>query len=377
MIPVLLFDLTATQPALGSKRHGGGIYGEIVLRRIIERKREVEVFYDSRLWLNPEIKTLLEDNGIITYDIKDLTLDEIVRKSNCDRVYTCGENPMFRQLEFPLKYYTLHGMRELETPLDSFYYKYKHPAKEIVKFRLKQLLYSRYKAKHINRVTRMVESGTRFVVVSNHTAHSIKSYMPQYAGIEIPVFYSPSTIREDIVTRTCNDKYFLIVSANRWEKNGLRAIMALDRLFSSPILNGYKAVLSGASTPDIYKYKFKNLDRFEFKGYVDDHELNQLYHDAYCLIYPSLNEGFGYPPLEAMHYGVPVIASPFTSIPEVCGDAALYFNPFSVEEIMARIIAITSPALHSEMSENAVGRYNTIKERQVQDLDKLIDYIYG
>ena len=112
-------------------------------------------------------------------------------------------------------------------------------------------------------------------------------------------------------------------------------------------------------------------------GYVDDLELEQLYHDAYCLIYPSLNEGFGYPPLEAMHYNVPVIASPYTSIPEVCQDSAIYFNPFSVQEIANRILQISDSDIHAEYSKKAQKQYLKITEKQTTDLDKLIDFIYA
>ena len=89
-----------------------------------------------------------------------------------------------------------------------------------------------------------------------------------------------------------------------------------------------------------------------------------------------MNEGFGYPPLEAMHYGVPVLASPFTSIPEVCGDAAIYFNPFSVEEIMSRLLMITDEHLYKTYSERARQRYMLITEKQKTDLDAMIDYLY-
>ena len=111
-------------------------------------------------------------------------------------------------------------------------------------------------------------------------------------------------------------------------------------------------------------------------GYVDDYDLQQLYHDAYCFIYPSLNEGFGYPPLEAMHYGVPVIASSFSSIPEVCGDAVLYTNPFSIEEIMNRILMMTDTNIHNKLKNKSLSQYKMITKKQKEDLDKLIDYIY-
>jgi len=62
-------------------------------------------------------------------------------------------------------------------------------------------------------------------------------------------------------------------------------------------------------------------------GYVPDPELAVLLRNALALVYPSRFEGFGLPPLEAMHVGCPVVTTPFTSIPEVCGEAALYIDP--------------------------------------------------
>jgi glycosyltransferase involved in cell wall biosynthesis len=69
-------------------------------------------------------------------------------------------------------------------------------------------------------------------------------------------------------------------------------------------------------------------------------ELELLYQNAYVFLYPTLNEGFGYPPLESMKHGTPVICSAITSTTEVCGDAVLYFNPFSVDEMKNRILLV-------------------------------------
>ena len=74
-------------------------------------------------------------------------------------------------------------------------------------------------------------------------------------------------------------------------------------------------------------------------------------------IYPSINEGFGYPPLEAMSKSIPVAASAVCSIPEVCGDAALYFNPYDIEEIANRIVQLADPVMHRNMAERGRKRY--------------------
>jgi glycosyltransferase involved in cell wall biosynthesis len=62
-------------------------------------------------------------------------------------------------------------------------------------------------------------------------------------------------------------------------------------------------------------------------GYVSDEALAGLYTNAMCLVFPSFYEGFGLPPLEAMLLGCPVIASNRSSLPEVCGTAALFCDP--------------------------------------------------
>jgi len=71
-----------------------------------------------------------------------------------------------------------------------------------------------------------------------------------------------------------------------------------------------------------------------FTGPVENSDLPALYRLATAFVFPSLYEGFGLPPLEAMACGTPVVASNATCIPEICGDAALLFDPHSPGELM-------------------------------------------
>ena len=71
----------------------------------------------------------------------------------------------------------------------------------------------------------------------------------------------------------------------------------------------------------------------ETRGHVSVDELVELYRSAAAVVYPSLYEGFGMPPLEAMACGCPVAVSRVASLPEICGDAAVYFDPTSAEDI--------------------------------------------
>jgi alpha-1,3-rhamnosyl/mannosyltransferase len=75
-------------------------------------------------------------------------------------------------------------------------------------------------------------------------------------------------------------------------------------------------------------------------GYVSDDDLVRLYSGAACLVFPSLYEGFGLPPLEAMACGTPVIASDRTSLPEVVGDAGVLVDPRDEDALAAAIAAL-------------------------------------
>lgn len=74
-------------------------------------------------------------------------------------------------------------------------------------------------------------------------------------------------------------------------------------------------------------------DRIHFTGYLGDRQLAACYRCAEVFVFPSLFEGFGIPALEAMAHGVPVASSSGGALPEVCGDAAVYFDPLEVESI--------------------------------------------
>ena len=379
MSNIVLFDLTATQPIGSIKRHGGGKYGEIVLKRIIKRKLPVFCYYDSSRWLNPEILDLIKDNNVELYDLKSSSLSEIQRRSHCKIIFSALPQRNLFQYKGCIVIGTIHGLRRLETPVDNYIFKYKNST---LREWLIYLYHKFFPHSYIHRLVSYKEkefsnSLFNFVTVSYHSQCSLYTYFPSLRNRDVKVFYSPSTSLNLARERIYKDKYFMLVSAKIKDKNNLRAIEALDKLFDNEFLSDFNVKITGAESSKIFRYKIHNVNRFEFLGYVDDKELDQLYHDAYALIYPSLNEGFGYPPLEAMHYGVPVLASPFTSIPEVCDNAALYFNPLSVEEISARILRMSDEKVRKTYSERALNQYNIITKKQNEDLDGLIDYIYS
>lgn len=376
----LLFNLACTQPSLSGKRHGGGIYGEIVFRHIVERKLSVTAYYDSSKWFNPEMLQLIKNNQIKLLDKqKEGSLQKVVSRYSFDTLYSPIVSDNMFEIQDIDVVGTIHGLRPMELTYDRMMWKYKSTSlKEKIIFLIKYL-FPKFGYKHAYEFYNKAYSkkNFRFVMVSNHSIFTLLAYCPQFKNRTLKVFYSPSTSSKlKLQNRKFADKYYLFVSANRWEKNCLRGIIAFDRLFSYGFLKDTKVRVTGVHSMAAFNYKLQNPDKFEFMGYVDDMCLEQLCHDAYGFIYPSLNEGFGYPPIEAMHYGVPCIVSPFTSISEICQGAVLYANPYSIEEIMGRILMIDDKKNHEQYVSLAKAQEDKIRKKQEQDLDGLVDFIY-
>lgn len=129
-------------------------------------------------------------------------------------------------------------------------------------------------------------------------------------------------------------RYALAVSSMNPTKN-FPAIVAAFRLLDDPTL---ELVIAGGSNAKIFSQQEMTLpDRVKFVGYVDDGQLKSLYQHAAFFVFPSLYEGFGLPPLEAMACGCPVLVARAASLPEVCRDAALYCDPASVADLAAQM----------------------------------------
>jgi glycosyltransferase involved in cell wall biosynthesis len=133
---------------------------------------------------------------------------------------------------------------------------------------------------------------------------------------------------------------FLLYPARAWpHKNHLRLFEAFAILRKhDPKL---RLVLTGGGLDRLGQLP----DGVERWGIVPPAELASLYRRAACLVFPSLYEGFGMPPLEAMACGCPVAASNVTAIPEVCGDAAVLFDPLDPESIANAVLEADSRSL--------------------------------
>jgi glycosyltransferase involved in cell wall biosynthesis len=133
-------------------------------------------------------------------------------------------------------------------------------------------------------------------------------------------------------------RYVLGVSSPTPNKNFRRLLEAMKRLEGSE----FDIVIAGSTDGAVLRAELPRSERVKYVGYVSDAELRALYEHAGVFVYPSLYEGFGIPALEAMACGCPVIASNAASLPEVCGDAALYVSPRDAAGLAAAIERVMS-----------------------------------
>jgi glycosyltransferase involved in cell wall biosynthesis len=194
---------------------------------------------------------------------------------------------------------------------------------------------------------RLLPRARAIVAVSEHTRKDLLKYCsfipPEkvfaiHNGLERKWQRVTDQGRLDQIRRTYRfegKKIVLHVGNDNWYKNFdtlLRAFAAVD----DPTLILLKVGDFGSANRELVN-RLGIADRFVHIRTANDDQLMALYSIAEMLVFPSLHEGFGWPPLEAMACGCPVITTRKASLPEVCGEACIYVEPRSVDNIAAAI----------------------------------------
>ena len=187
-------------------------------------------------------------------------------------------------------------------------------------------------------VPRILQSSRKVITVSNFSKREIlKHYKVEENKVEVIL---NAVCKEFTPSKKVNyGKYILAVSSLSKHKNFDTLIQSFNKIKSKDL----KLYIIGEKNRNLNNILTKghelNPDVI-FTGRVSDQKLAELYSNAICFIFPSLYEGFGIPPLEAMACGCPIAVSNMASLPEVCGDAALYFDPLDMEDIAVKILKI-------------------------------------
>ena len=177
-----------------------------------------------------------------------------------------------------------------------------------------------------------------------------------------------------------NAPYVLYAGNIKPHKNLERLIEAFHTLRQDPDLGHVKLLIIGDEISKyatlrraVHRYKLHKYVRFF--GFVPDKTLAVLYRLARVFVFPSLYEGFGFPPLEAMASGTPVITSNVSSLPEVVGDAALLIDPLDPNEIAQAIRRVLMDSdLRDDLSQRGLRR---VKEFSWERSVRRVREIYG
>lgn len=208
-------------------------------------------------------------------------------------------------------------------------------------------------------LTAQYRAATRVIAVSQHSADDVRRVL-FVDGSNIQVIHNgiclhgPSSASAP--SEISGKPYLLYVGRRDPHKNLVGLITAFDQIRKTfPEL---RLVIAGAPNPrypqaeDLARELLMG-DAIHFIGHVDEGTLDALYRGAKLFVFPSLYEGFGLPPLEAMARGVPVVASDSAAIPEVLGDSALLCDAGNPLQLAQAIEKVLSDAALSETLRNS------------------------
>ncbi|NOY88985.1 MAG: glycosyltransferase family 4 protein [FCB group bacterium] len=195
-------------------------------------------------------------------------------------------------------------------------------------------------------------------------------------GLEDTDYLSPSVLPEN--------GYLLYIGNVKPHKNLHRLVEAYKLLFEEKkidipliIVGEEKKFITGM--PELIEEIIDSRWRkwIKFTGWVSDSELVDYYRHAVLMVQPSLYEGFGLPPLEAMACGCPCVVSKAASLPEVCGDAVLYCDPYNVNDIADKISRLlVNEKLRAELIEKGWERVKLFSwEKTAEKVLKIIDEV--
>jgi glycosyltransferase involved in cell wall biosynthesis len=189
----------------------------------------------------------------------------------------------------------------------------------------------------------LLRSARGIACVSRFTLDQVKRFLGRDPAVPFgvtPLGVSPAW-RHVAGGPVADPPYFLFIGSIRPHKNLATLLRAfsqvIDEIPHHLVLVGNPSGMDREVREALTSGKLAEAGRVRIAGTIPHDDLVELTSGATALVFPSLYEGFGLPPLEAMAAGCPVIASNVTSIPEVCGDAALYFDPYSPEQLANRL----------------------------------------
>lgn len=302
------------------------------------------------------------------YTLKEqLVMPGIIDREHLDLIHFPHWNvPLFLRTPFVL---TIHDLILLDEP-GSAKATTRHP-----------LVYLAKRIAHRIVLHRALKRARAIIAVSQYTKSAILCHFPWVPSEKIHVVYEGLTNLSHLPTSApshlSTSPYFLYIG-NAYPHKNLESLLHAFSFFHK-LHPDVRLVLAGRN--DIFYERLKRElaeidvppDHVEFLLNPTDEELAHLYRGATLYLFPSRSEGFGLPPLEAMSFGVPVAAARRTSLPEILGDAALWFNPDDIESMVeAMETALTDKNLRAQLIQKGfeqIKRYSWISmAREIMEI---------
>ena len=378
----ILFDLISIQ----NYPSGGGEYVKRVFSELLKTDVFLYGLYDSQIFFLDNDKTYFKEKCEDLVDLNKLSIGDCINRYNIN-VFFIGIIQRFSLYDLSniscKTIAVMHDIGDIEITSNRLNFHFSNNLKNWMRINLdflapKSLLssFGRTLKTYNNLVVFLKSKNVKLVTVSEFTKNSIFYYFDELKEKDIQVLYPPEKIsfslgnteRDksvlDIVLT--KKKYFLLVNVGRDNKNAF----FVHNVFSKII----------KKHPNVYLVQtgstITNKNIFSF-SHLSVEDLNLLYKHAQALIYPSLSEGFGYPPLEAMKHNTMILSSNVCSMPEILQSAAIYFSPFYESDLYGKIISfIENENLYKSMyTERLLTRMLELTSRQDADLEKLLQMI--
>lgn len=397
----ILFDLSSAQPQGNVVVNGGGEYAFSLLVEfysfITEKSADIriDVIFDGNKGTNKKVREFLDNQQISDKDYKNLTqFSQIVNEGTYNLLICPIMYPYYNQLQINDDIVVVGLIHDLS----NFYHNYltnnygefiAGDIRDVIRNAKKRLLAKRNRQVCLKEHEKLfyLNANTHIFTVSYFTYYAMKYFLPncKVEGVHYSILkkVEHDALDEDAFLQQIGvDKkgYFMMSSCSRWAKNNLRVAECIDELISSGIceeIGRKKVIMLGCnrSVKNYLKNKLRNLSNFVLLDYVSDSELETLYEHAYTFIYPSLLEGFGVPPIEAMKHGVLSICSTSTSIPEICGNAVLYFDPYDNDAIKMALLKTFDQDIYQMKQEEGKKRLQELNDKQIGDMYSLFHKI--
>jgi glycosyltransferase involved in cell wall biosynthesis len=221
-------------------------------------------------------------------------------------------------------------------------------------------------------IPNIIKRSSAIITVSNFSKSEIIKYY-KVPDNKVFVVYNGVIDFNGTNAKNSHGKYLLCVGSIDERKNLSTLISAFNSLNQTDLkllITGDKNSVFNVSIDG----KSTDNNNIVFTGRVSDEDLSSLYRNATMFIYPSLYEGFGIPPIEAMYFNCPTIVSDIPSLKETCGDASLYFQSIDYKDLKKKIALLIN---NNDLRERLIERGNINLKRfsWERSAHKVIDII--